>query len=107
MTTAARYWLHKESQCKEHYKFSSPSRIRARETLSRPVTASTQPVEKKVAENLVRRLVAGNEDRIVKIPTKGQVGAYKYIFFIRLNNFSTLMLASESAFCVHEQCLHF
>ena len=109
MTTAAQYGLHKESQCKGHYEISSPSRISAREILSRPVTAPTQPVEKKVAENLVRRLMAENEDMcgIVKIPTKGQVMAYKCISFIRLNNFSTLTLATESASSVYEQRLHF
>ena len=92
--------LHKESQCKGHCKISSPSHISAQEILLRPVTAPTQPVEK-VAENLVRRLMAENEDRIVKIPTKGQVGAYKCY------NFSTLTLAIESSPSVHEQCLHF
>ena len=105
-TTATPYGLHKESKCKKHYEIS-PSRISTQEIVSRPVIALTQPVEK-VAENLVRRLIAENEDRIVKIPTKGQeVGAYKCLFFIMLNNFSTLTLATESSPSVYVQCLYF
>ena len=85
-TTAAQYRLHKESRCKGHYEIS-PSCISAQEILSRPVTAPTQPVEKKVAENLVRRLMAENEDKIVRIPTKGQVGGLQVFILHNIKQF--------------------
>ena len=84
-TTAAQYRLHKESQCKGHYEIS-PSRISAQEILSRPVTAPTQPVEN-VAENLVRRLMAENEEKIVKIPTKGQVRGLQVFILHNIKEF--------------------
>ena len=56
-TTAAQYRLQKISQCQEHYEVSSPSRVTAHHILQRPMTAPTLPVEKQVAEHLVRRLM--------------------------------------------------
>jgi hypothetical protein len=62
-TTAAQLKQHKASQCKGHYEVPSPSQISAQEILARPVTAPTQPVERRLAEHLVRRLMTESEDK--------------------------------------------
>ena len=72
-TTAAQLKQHKASQCKGHYEVPSPSQISAQEILARPVTAPTQPVERRLAEHLVRRLMTESEDKVVRIPTRGKV----------------------------------
>ena len=41
--------------------------------LSQPSTALTLPIERKVAENMVRRLLAESENNTVRIPTRGPV----------------------------------
>ena len=70
-TTAAQYRLHKNSQCQGHYEVSSPSQVTAQHILQRSIAAPTLPVEKQVAEHLVRRLMLECRDRVVRIPTRG------------------------------------
>ena len=43
------------------------------EILSKPTTAPTTPAEKKVAENLIKRMMEEGNSPIIKVPTKGQV----------------------------------
>ena len=75
-TTAAQFKQHKASQCQGHYDIPSPSEISAQDILSRPVTVPTQPVERRLAEHLVWRLVTESEDRVVRILTRGKVRTY-------------------------------
>ena len=102
-TTAAQFKQHKASHCKAHYEVLSPSRISAHEILARPVTARTQPVERRLAEHLVRRLMTESEDKIVRIPTRGKVRTY---INSRCHEFCT-SLATESTTSFPHNCLHF
>ena len=81
-TTAAQHRLHKNSQCQGHYEASSPSQITAQHILQRPMTAPTLPVEKQVAECLVRRLMTESDDTVVRIPTRGQVRNRQWVLYI-------------------------
>ena len=74
-TTARQYKLHLASHCQG---LASPSRVSARDILQRPTTAPTLPVERRVAEHLVRRLLIESESTVVKIPTRGQVHVIPY-----------------------------
>ena len=72
--TAQQYKLHQESHCHGHYEVSSLSRVSARDILQRPTTAPTLPVERRVAEHLMRRLLSESGDTsVLQIPTRGQV----------------------------------
>ena len=73
VTTAQEYRQHKESRCEGHQVPVSPSRISARDILQCPTTAPVLPVEKRVAEHLVRRMLTETEGGILKIPTQGLV----------------------------------
>ena len=81
-TTVAQYRLHKISQCQGHYEVSSPSRVTAQHILQRPMTAPTLPVEKQVAEHLVRQLMTESKDTVVRIPTRGQVRNRQRVLYI-------------------------
>jgi len=72
-TIARQYHKHKESNCQGHYEIVSPLQVTVENILQRPVTAPTQPVERRVAEHLVRRLMSESEDSVLRIPTRGQV----------------------------------
>ncbi len=72
-TTARQYRKHREGDCQGHYEVTSPFLVTAENILQRPVTAPTQPVERRVAEHLVRRLMSESGDSVIRIPTKGQV----------------------------------
>lgn len=69
-TTAAQYAAHKSSHCR-HY--SSPLQLSVRDILEKSPSTPTLPVEKRVAENLIRRLMTENSDPVIKVPTRGQV----------------------------------
>ena len=57
---------------------NSPSRTTIRDVLSRPADTPTTPLEKRAAENLIHRLQAESDERIVRIPTRGQVTKYTH-----------------------------
>ena len=69
---ADHYDAHESSRCTKHYITTTS----VNDILSQSSKSPTLPVEKKVAENLVRRLLAESSDNIVRIPTKGQVLEY-------------------------------
>ena len=108
ITTAQQYRVHRDSDCRGHYEVSSPSRVSARDILQRPATAPTLPVERKVAEHLVKRLMLESEDTVVRIPTRGQVSTY-YIVLSKqdASQFFTISLALEPDASVHQQSGHF
>ena len=98
-TTAAQYRLHKISLCQGHYEVSSPSRVTAQHILQRPTTAPTLPVEKQVAEHLVRQLMTESKDTVVRIPTRGQVRNRQRVLYIEYRVHSYLLhnhIAHES-----------
>ena len=68
-TTAENYDAHQSSSCTKHFIVTTS----VDDILSQSSTSPTLPVEKKVAENLVRRLLAESSDNMVRIPTRGQV----------------------------------
>ena len=69
-TTAGRFNAHLSSNCSRYTTITSPS---LDDILSTPGTAPTLPVERRVAEKLVRRLLAESEDNTITISTGGQV----------------------------------
>ena len=72
-TTARRYQSHADARCQTSYDVQSPSRVSVKEILDRPISAPTLPVERRVAEHLVRRLMAESGEGSVRISTRGQV----------------------------------
>lgn len=68
---AANYQQHVPSRCKEYYEDSA---VTIKDILSKSADQPTSSEEKKVAENLIKRMMAENEKgSIIKIPTHGQV----------------------------------
>lgn len=67
---------HVESKCRDFYESSSdsPSRLTVKEMLSRSSNHPVTHSEKKVAENLIKRMMAESSDEaILRVPTRGQV----------------------------------
>ena len=60
---------HREHTCH----LNSPSRLSVQQILDRPVTAPPHPVESRVAEHLVRRLIVQGTTDTITIPTQGKV----------------------------------
>ena len=52
----------------------SPSHTTIGEILSKSTHTPTTPVEKRVAENLIKRMLSEEDSNIIKVPTRGQVG---------------------------------
>ena len=101
-TTARQYKLHLASHCQGHYELASPSRVSARDILQRPTTAPTLPVERRVAEHLVRRLLIESESTVVKIPTRGQVHIIPCCALSEVSWFYVNPLAPESDACINK-----
>ena len=70
---ARHYQAHRTSNCQRYLHVTSPLRVTARDILEKTTTTPTHPVERQVAENLVRCLMAESESSVVRIPTRGQV----------------------------------
>ena len=56
----------------------SPSKMTISEVLSRPTNLPATPVEKKVAEHLVKKIINQQDENdsregVVRVPTRGQV----------------------------------
>ena len=81
LVKAENFFSHLESsECKDFYISSadSPSRLTVREMLMRSAEHPVTNSEKKVAENLIKRMMAEKpNDSILRIPTRGQV-CYMY-----------------------------
>ena len=64
----------------------SPSNTTIKEILSKSTSSPTTPMERKLTEKLVRRMMAEGESSIIKLPTRGQVCYEKhntiYLFYI-------------------------
>lgn len=73
---AEQYIPHIQSQCQNFFEHStnSPSRVTIQDLLEKDKASPTTPTEKKVAEHLIKRLMAESEQgRILQVPTRGQV----------------------------------
>lgn len=71
------YTSHINSQCQAAFEHSihSPSRMVVQDLLDKGRVNPTTPTERRVAKNLISRLMAENneEHQILHLPTKGQV----------------------------------
>ena len=70
------YHRHVLSQCQANYEHStfSPSKTTLQKVLDKQSGSPTTSVERKVAQNLFKRLMAESEDsHMITVPTKGQV----------------------------------
>ena len=80
-TTAEQYTQHKTSQCQQYFNSPSPSPVSVGEILQKSPSTPILPVEKRVAESLIRRLMAETkDDSVIKVPTRGQVNKCKTKF---------------------------
>ena len=70
VTTRKEYAAHRKSKCTAHYTPESPSGLSVKQLLETS-TKPTQLVERRVASNIVRRMLA--ESSVVRLPTGGQV----------------------------------
>ena len=73
---AENYNSHIQSQCQAFFEHSvlSPSRTTIRDLLDRDRESATTPTEKRVAQHLIKRLMAENEEgQLLQLPTRGQV----------------------------------
>ena len=72
------YHQHIQSRCQSHYEHSthSPSRTTVQNILDKQLDCPTTSVERKVAQNLFKQLMAESEDgHTITVPTQGQVHA--------------------------------
>lgn len=73
-TRADQYLTHLKSQCKEGITSLSPAKTTMREILQKPANTPVTPSERKVAGNLIRRMMVAEKDTsLITVPTKGQV----------------------------------
>ena len=86
-TTAGQFSEHRGSLCQGHFERTSPSRLSVRDILDRPTTAPSLPVERQMAAHLVRRFLSS--ERVVTIPTRGQVRTQQCILNSTLHVHST------------------
>lgn len=73
---ANQYITHINSQCKASFEHSirSPSRMTVQQLLEKGNDTPTTATEKKVAKNIISRLMAEQDDhQILQLPTRGQV----------------------------------
>ena len=72
------YIKHCESKCVGfyHQEVNSPSKMTLRDVLSKPTNLPPTPVEKKVTQHLVRRLLDESPQQVIRVPTRGQVSAH-------------------------------
>ena len=105
-TTVSVLDSHMQSNCSGHSDCTS-----AAEMLSQPVSAPTLPVEKKLAEKLVRRLFRERDSRTIRIPTRGQVYIHvetsihaSVIYFNYNFNIAYLSRGRAEETCFHSSC---
>ena len=76
MVKAGQYFSHSQSQCQVffHQAVNSPSRATIKDLLEKDKETPTTPVERKVAQHLIKRLMAEtDEGQLLQLPTRGQV----------------------------------
>ena len=70
-TTVAQYSAHRSSLCRS---YSTPLQLSVRDILEKSSAVPTLPVEKRVARNLIQRLMTESSDPVIKVPNiRGQV----------------------------------
>lgn len=72
---ADQYLTHLHSKCQAFFEHSiySPSRSTIRDLLEKDDETPTTPTERKVANHIIRRLMAESKEEILQVPTRGQV----------------------------------
>ena len=79
---AGEYSRHVDSGCTTsvQQRILSPSKTTIRQILQKPVDTPTTPAEKRVAENLIRRLMTESSGNVVKVTTKGMVSTSQLLW---------------------------
>lgn len=111
LTKTSEYTRHLSSNCTSFFQpmMNSPSKVTLKDVLTRPVSSPATPMERKVTEHLVRRLLDENTGEAIKVPTRGQVGcSLQYQFHNLLHNNSTAPhpCASKQLSQIKCSCLH-
>ena len=73
---ASEYIKHSDNNCELFSQpvMNSPSKVTLHNVLSKPVSTPATPMERRVTEHLVRRLLDESpEEKVIKLPTRGQV----------------------------------
>ena len=81
LVKTSKYLKHTESNCEQFTQpvMNSPSKVTLKDVLSKPVSTPATPMERRVTEHLVRRLLDESpEENIIKVPTRGQVSRIYY-----------------------------
>ena len=76
LVTTNQYTRHLNSNCESFSRpvVNSPSKVTLKDVLTRPVSTPATPMERKVTEHLVRRLLDEGTGEVIRVPTRGQVG---------------------------------
>lgn len=76
LVKVSEYMRHLDSNCEQFSQpvMNSPSKVTLKDVLSKPVSTPATPMERRVTEHLVRRLLDESpEEKVIKVPTRGQV----------------------------------
>ena len=57
----------------------SSKTVTVEDILQTPPTVPTQPVERQVAEKVVRRMMEESDDNLIRLPTRGKVHGYSIL----------------------------
>ena len=86
LVKASEYIRHMDNNCELFSQpvMNSPSKVTLKDVLSKPVSTPATPMERRVTEHLVRRLLDESpEEKVIKVPTRGQVSHDKYLLFMK------------------------
>ena len=81
------YKKHVQNKCLSHYEVTdSSSKVTMSDLLSRPTNLSATPTERKVAGNLVKKILNQNcNEGVLKVPMSGQVRLNYFIFLMTID----------------------
>ena len=76
LVEVSEYIRHLDINCEQFSQpvMNSPSKVTLKDVLSKPVSTTATPMERRVTEHLVRRLLDESpEEKVIKVPTRDQV----------------------------------
>ena len=75
ITTIKNHKAHIVSKCQGYYSSEVPAEVSVRDLLSTPAGTPTQPMERRIAGHLVKRIIAESSEStgVLRLPTRGQV----------------------------------
>ena len=91
LVKASEYIRHRDNNCELFSQpvMNSPSKVTLKDVLSKPLSTPATPMERRVTEHLVRRLLDESPEEVIKVQTHGQFSCD--IFFVQANVHVTYM----------------